>query len=118
MVKMVKMVHEDIIERLLENEEQGTYISNLAVIYKKWDLKRIKVTLLCQQVNKDNHQTHKPKPKTKELQHKSIESNWFCHWYNKLLSSIWNKNWCLKILWILMTMGTSPASNEIQKHST
>ena len=74
-VKMVKMVHEDIIERLLENEEQGTYISNLAVIYKKWDLKRIKVTLLCQQVNKDNHQTHKPKPKTKELQHKSIESN-------------------------------------------
>ena len=48
-----KMVDEDIIEGPLKTEEPGTYISNLVVTDRKWDPKQIRVTLDCQQVNKD-----------------------------------------------------------------
>ena len=48
-----KMVDEDIIEGPLKTEEPGSYISNLVVTDRKWDPKQIRVTLDCQQVNKD-----------------------------------------------------------------
>ena len=71
------MVDEDIIEGPLETEEPGTYIGNLVITDKKWDPQRIRVTLDCQQVNKDIYQTHEPIPTTEELQHKLEGSNHF-----------------------------------------
>ena len=71
------MVDEDIIEGPLETEEPGTYISNLVITDKKWDPQRIRVTLDCQQVNKDIYQTHEPIPTTEELRHKLEGSNRF-----------------------------------------
>ena len=74
---MKSMVDEDIIEGPFEIEEPGTYISNLVVTDKKWEPKRIRVTLDCQQVNKDIYQTHGPIPTTEELWHKLKGSNCF-----------------------------------------
>ena len=71
------MVDEDIIEGPFEIEEPGTHISNLVVTDKKWEPKRIRVTLDYQQVNKDIYQTHEPIPTTEELWHKLKESNRF-----------------------------------------
>jgi len=56
------MIRDDIIEGPLNDEEPGTYLSNL-VTNKKWDTSKIRVTLDCQ------HQTHEPIPTTEELKH-------------------------------------------------
>ena len=64
-----KMLQEDIIEGPLEIEEPGTYLSNLVITDKKWNPKRIRVNLYCQQVNKDIFQMHEPTPTTEELRH-------------------------------------------------
>ena len=53
--EITKMSKDDI---SLEIEEPGTYISNLVITDKKWDPEKIRVTLDCQQVNKDVYQTH------------------------------------------------------------
>ena len=51
--KINKMSKDDITEGPLEIEEPGTYISNLVITDKKWDPEKIRVTLDCQQANKD-----------------------------------------------------------------
>ena len=63
--EIIKMSKDDIIEGPLEIEEPGTYISNLVITDKKWDPEKIRVTLDCQQVNKDVYQTHEPIPRVK-----------------------------------------------------
>ena len=64
------MLVEDIIEGPIGIEEPGTYISNLVIIDKKWDPNQIRITLDCQEVNKDIYQTHEPIPTSEELRHK------------------------------------------------
>ena len=68
--KINKMSMDDITEGPLEIEELGTYISNLVITDKMWDPEKIRVTLDCQQVNKDVYQTHEPIPTSEELRHK------------------------------------------------
>ena len=63
-----KMVKEDIIERPIEIEEPGTFLSNLVITDKK-DTDRIRVTLECQSVNKEIYHTHEPIPSSDELRH-------------------------------------------------
>ena len=64
------MSKDDIIEGPLEIEEPGTYVSNLFITDNKWDPEKIRVTLDCQQVNKDVYQTHESIPTSEELRHK------------------------------------------------
>jgi len=71
------MLKEDIIEGPLETEEPGSYLSNLVITEKKWDPNRIRITLDCQQVNKDIFKTHEPIPTTEELRHSLKGSNRF-----------------------------------------
>jgi len=47
-------------------KSEGTYHCNLVITDKKWDTSKIRITLDCQQVNKDIFQTHKPIPTTEE----------------------------------------------------
>ena len=124
--EIIKMVDEDIIECPLETEEPGTYISNLVITDKKWDPKRIRVTLVCQQVNKDIYQTHEPIPTTEELRNKLEESNRFsviditnCYYLFEIEPEA-RKLHRFRSPWEIyrfkrMVIGTSPASSEIQK---
>ena len=66
----INMLVEDIIEGPIGIEEPGTYMSNLVIIDKKWDPNQIRITLDCQEVNKDIYQTHVPIPTSEELRHK------------------------------------------------
>ena len=64
-----KMVKEDIIEGPIMVEEPGTFLSNLVITDKK-NSDRIRVTLDCQDVNKEIYPKHEPIPTTEELRHK------------------------------------------------
>ena len=73
------MIQDDIIERPLELEEPGTYISSVVVTGKKWDStkKHIRVMLDCQATNKDIYWTHEPMPTSEELRHELRSSDHF-----------------------------------------
>ena len=121
--EIIKMVDEDIIESPLETEEPGTYISNLVITDKKWDPQRIRVTLDCQQVNKDICQTHEPIPTTEELWHKLEGSNRFsvinitnCYYKFEIKPEA-RKFYRFRSPWGIyhfkrMVVGTSPASSD------
>ena len=121
--EIIKMVDEDIIESPLETEEPGTYISNLVITDKKWDPQRIRVTLDCQQVNKDICQTHEPIPTTEELWHKLEGSNRFSvinitnRYYKFEIKPEARKLYRFRSPWGIyhfkrMVVGTSPASSD------
>lgn len=120
------MLKEDIIEGPLETEEPGSYLSNLVITEKKWDPNRIRITLDCQQVNKDIFKTHEPIPTTEELRHSLKGSNRFsviditnCYHQFEIEPNA-RKLFTFRTPWGIfrykrMVQGTSPASSEIQK---
>jgi len=64
-----KFLDEDLIEGPLDEEEEGTFISNLVITDKK-DSDDIRVTLDCKDVNKHIIPSHEPIPTSEELRHK------------------------------------------------
>ena len=123
--ELKEMVKQDIIEGPLDEEEKGTFISNLVITDKK-DTDRIRVTLDCQSVNKFIYTTHEPIPTSEELRHKMKGSNRFskldmtnCYYQFEIEESA-RKLYAFRSPWGIfrfkrMVMGTSPASSEIQK---
>ena len=116
----------DIIEGALETEQPGTYISNLVITDRKWDPEKIRVTLDCQQVNKDVYQTHELIPMSEERRHKL----WGCDCFSMLdirkcyhqaeVEEEARKLFAFHTPWEIfrhrrMVMGRRPASSEIQK---
>ena len=64
------MVEQDVIEGPLQEEEAGTWISNLVITGKKWDegvkesgeRRHIRANLDCRPLNEVVYQTHEPIP--------------------------------------------------------
>ena len=124
-VELKKMLEEDIIEGPLEEEEPGTFISNLVITDKK-DINQIRVTLDCQSVNKFIRPTHEPIPTSGELRHQLLGSDRFskldmtnCYYQFEIEESA-RKLYAFRTPWGIyrykrMVMGTSPASSEVQK---
>ena len=75
-VELEKISKEDIIEGPSDEEEPGTFISNLVITDKK-GTDQIRVTLDCQSVNKFIQPTHEPIPTSAELRHKLLGSDRF-----------------------------------------
>ena len=119
------MLHEDIIEGPVGVEEPGTFLSNLVITDKKGS-DRIRVTLDCEDVNKEIYAMHEPIPTTEELRHQLTGSNRFstldmtnCYHQFQIEESA-RKLYFFRTPWGIyrykrMVMGTSPASSEIQK---
>ena len=71
---MRELLAEDVIEGPLEEEEEGTWISNLVITDKKWDESQkeegdriqIRANLDCRPINEFVYQTHEPIPTTEE----------------------------------------------------
>ena len=122
-VELEKMLKEDIIEGPLDQEEPGTFISNL-VITDKRDTDQIRVTLDCQSVNKFILPTHEPIPTSGELRHMLLGSDRFskldmtnCYYQFEIEESA-RKLYAFRTPWGIyrykrMVMGTSPASSEV-----
>ena len=120
------MSKDDIIEGPLEIEEPGSYISNLIIIDKKWDPEKIRVSLDCQQIDKDVYQTYEPIPTSVELRHKLRRCDRLSMFdirncYHKFeieeearKLSAFSTPWGI-FRYKSMVMGTSPASSEIKK---
>lgn len=74
---MKELLAEDVVEGPLEEEEEGTWISNLVITDKKWDESQkekgdriqIRANLDCRPLNEFVYQTHEPIPTTEELRH-------------------------------------------------
>ena len=72
-----EMLEQDVIEGPLQEEEAGTWISNLVITGKKWDAgvkekgerRHIRANLDCRPLNKVVYQTHEPIPTVEELRH-------------------------------------------------
>ena len=123
--ELKKMLEEDIIEGPLDEEEPGTFISNLVITDKK-DTDQIRVTLDCQCVNKFIQPTHEPIPTSGELRHQLLGSDRFskldmtnCYYQFEIEESA-RKLYAFRTPWGIyrykrMVMGTSPASSEVQK---
>ena len=119
------MLAEDIIEGPILKEEPGTFLSNLVITDKKGS-DRIRVTLDCQDVNKEIYATHEPIPTTEELRHQLSGSDRFstldmtnCY-HQFVIEERARKLFSFRTPWGIfrykrMVMGTSPASSEIQK---
>ena len=120
-----RMKEEDINEGPITIEELGTFLSNLVITDKK-GTGRICVTIDCQAVNKAIYPTHEPIPTPDELRHYLGGSDRFsmldmtnCYYQFEIEPSAW-KLYAFHSPWGIyqykcMVMGTSPASNEIQK---
>ena len=72
------------VEGPLQEEKEGTLISNLVITEKKWDRDRkggdrrqIQANLDCRPLNKHVYQTHELIPTLEELRHKLKGSNKF-----------------------------------------
>ena len=123
--ELKKMLDEDIIEGPLDEEEPGTFISNLVITDKK-GTDQIRVTLDCQSVNKFIIPTHEPIPTSSELRHKLRGADRFskldmtnCYYQFEIEESA-RKLYTFRTPWGIyrykrMVMGTSPASSEVQK---
>jgi len=124
-VEIKKMLEEDIIEGPLDEEENGTFISNLVIADRK-DSDRIRVTLDCKNVNKFINATHEPIPTSEELRHKLKGCDRFskvdmtnCFHQFEIEESA-RKLFAFRtpvgiFRFKRMVMGTSPASSEIQR---
>ena len=123
--ELKKMLDEDIIEGPLDEEEPGTFISNLVITDKK-GTDQIRVTLDCQSVNKFIIPTHEPIPTSSELRHKLRGADRFskldmtnCYYQFEIEESA-RKLYTFRTPWGIyrykrMVMGTSPASSEVLK---
>ena len=75
---LAELIKEDVVEGLLTEEEEGTWILNLVITDKKWDDKvkregdrvQIRANLDCRPLNQFVYQTHEPIPTTEELRHR------------------------------------------------
>ena len=115
----------DIIEDPIKKEESGTFLSNLVITDKKGS-DRIRVTLDCQDVNKEIYATHEPIPTSEELRHKLRGSDRFstldmtnCY-HRFVIEENARKLFSFRTPWGIfrykrMVMGTSPAYSKIQK---
>ena len=82
-----ELLKEDVIEGPLQQEEPGTWISNLVITDKKWDKNRsnkkegertqIRANLDLRPLNDHVYQTHTPIPTMEELRHELKGSNCF-----------------------------------------
>ena len=123
--ELKSMLADNVIEGPIDNEEPGTFISNLVITDKK-DTDRIRVTLDCQDVNRHIYATHEPIPTPEELRHKLKGSDRFSKvdltncYHQFVIKEDARKLFMIQTPWGLyrykrMVMGTSPASSEIQK---
>jgi transposase InsO family protein len=129
-----EMLEQDVIEGPLEEEEEGTWISNLVITDKRWDgaqgtegqRTHIRANLDCRPLNKYVYQTHEPIPTPDELRHKLRGSNKFSaldltHSFHQfVLEKKARKLFTFRTPKGLMrykrlTMGNSPASSEAHK---
>ena len=119
------MKKDDIIEGPISIERPGTFLSNLVITEKK-GTDKIRVTLDCQDVNKNIYATHEPIPTTEELRHELRGSDRFTtldmtNCYHQFeIEEPARKLFSFRTPWGIyrykrMVMGTSPASSEIQK---
>ena len=79
-----ELLKEDVIEGPINQEEQGTWISNLVITDKKWDKARgpeervqIRANLDLRELNEYVYQTHTPIPTVEELRHELRDSDTF-----------------------------------------
>ena len=72
-----QMLDDGVITGPLQTVPPDMYISNLVVTTKKWDPKKIRVTLDCQAVNEDIHKSHEPIPTIEQLRHEFKGSDRF-----------------------------------------
>ena len=119
------MKRDDIIEGPIDIERPGTFLSNLVITEKK-GTDKIRVTLDCQDVNRNVYATHEPIPTTEELRHELKGSDRFtkldmtnCYHQFEIEEQA-RKLYSFRTPWGIyrykrMVMGTSPASSEIQK---
>ena len=120
-----RMLAEDIIEGPIEVEEPGTLLSNVVIVDKR-DAVNIRITLDCQEVNKEIYQTHEPMPTVEELRHELDGSDRFsvidvvnCFNQFEIVKSA-RKLFSFFTPWGIMRFkrmvpGCCPASSEIQK---
>ena len=74
---LTELVEQGVVEGPLEEEEKGTWVSNLVLTAKKWDTAakqagdriQIRGNLDCRPLNKVVYQTHEPIPTVEELRH-------------------------------------------------
>ena len=75
---LAKLLEQDVIEGPLQEEERGTWISNLVITAKAWDKEKerrpgervqIRANLDCRPLNEVVYQTHEPIPMVEELRH-------------------------------------------------
>ena len=130
----------DVIEGPLEQEEPGTWISNLVITGKKWDQEakgrpdalasgervQIRGNLDLRPLNKVVYKTNEPIPTPESLRHKLVGSNRFStmdmtHCFHQfVIEEEARKYFTFRTPWGLyrykrMVMGNSPASSECQK---
>jgi hypothetical protein len=72
-----QMLDDGVITGPLKSVPPDMCISNLVVTSKKWDPKKIRVTLDCQAVNEDIHKSHEPIPTIEQLRHEFKDSDRF-----------------------------------------
>ena len=130
---VAELVEADVVEGPLQEEEEGTWISNLVITEKKWDKDRkegerrqIRANLDCRPLNKYVYQTHEPIPTLEELRHELMGSNKFStldmvHSFHQFeLEEKARKLFTFRTPWGLyrfkrMVMGNSPASSEAHR---
>ena len=73
---LAELLEQDVIEGPLQEEERGTWISNLVITAKAWDKEKekrpgervqIRANLYCHPLNKVVYQMHEPIPTVEEL---------------------------------------------------
>ena len=126
---------EDVIEGPIQEEEEGSWISNLVITDKRWEGEEVKAAgervqvranLDCRPLNKHVYQTHEPIPTPEELRHNLKGSNRFSildmnHSFHQfVLEEEARKLFTFRTPWGLyrykrLVMGNSPASSECHR---
>ena len=130
-----ELKQEDVIEGPLQEEEEGSWISNLVITDKRWDGEeekavgervQVRANLDCRPLNKHVYQTHEPIPTPEELRHSLKGSNRFSildmnHSFHQfVLEEEARKLFTFRTPWGLyrykrLVMGNSPASSECHR---
>ena len=129
-----ELLEAGVIEGPLQQEEEGTWVSNLVITGKKWDTEekrkgdrvQIRANLDCRPLNKVVYQTHEPIPTPEELRHTLRGSERFStldmrHCFHQFeIEEKARKLFTFRTSWGLfrytrMVMGNSPASSECHR---
>ena len=127
-----ELVQEGVIEGPLEEEEEGTWISNLVITDKKWEghvtgqRTQIRANLDLRPLNQYVYQTHEQFPTPEELRHEMLGSDTFTkldmiHSFHQFeLEKGARKLFAFRTPWGLyrfkrLVMGNSPASSECHR---